>query len=196
MSSLIYIIAVILFAIVSNVNKAKKNKDKGNPPSGMPTFGGGGDQPLRRNLRRVGGQDSERSGLPVPAADADGGSRRTPFEERRDTVTVSPPVWAERSASPDMETGEGVSYEHRQEEDGVEARIQSMKAEVERVNAVFDQVAGADPVLVPQDQGKPSGSAGRRALTGDRESLRNGLIWAEMLGPPRSRQSHFTRRQG
>ncbi|GGF78290.1 hypothetical protein GCM10010912_24170 [Paenibacillus albidus] len=192
MSSLIYIIAVILFAIVTNVNKAKKNKDKGNPPSGMPTFGGGGDQPLRRNLRRVGGQDSERSGLPAPAAD--GGSGRTPFEEGRDTV--SPPVWAQRSPSPDMETGEGVSYEHRQEEDGVEARIQSMKAEVERVNAAFDQVAGADPVLLHQDQGKPSGSAGRRALAGDRESLRNGLIWAEVLGPPRSRQSHFSRRQG
>ncbi|AIQ75997.1 hypothetical protein [Paenibacillus odorifer] len=191
--SWIYIIAVIIFAIVSNVNKATKNKPKGAPRGGMPTFGGGEDSPLRRVKRPDidGGRQAESgSGFPAPVNTS---SRQSMSEDNREYEAS--PAFPEPAyiPTPDYSTGEGMSLEHA--DDGVELRTQRMQEEVRRLQSAFDGIAGADSKRSNKTKNTNSPSAADQTHeTGSRDDLRNGVVWAEILGPPRSRQPHSTRR--
>lgn len=205
MGSLIYIAAIVLIAIFTNLNKVAKNKGKTAPRGGMPTFGGGGGNPLRRSRAPVqpeGGEHPDRSGSGFPQPGLDGaGSRRTDASPGEREYDASP-AWPERaeSPSPDYGTGEGMSLEQTDDMDGVQARTDRMQRELERLQAAFDGMAAAVPSMeseVPGEGAKASpGGSGRHPLAGDREALRSGLVWAEILGPPRSRQPHSPRREG
>lgn len=181
--SWIYIVAVIIFAIVSNVNKATKNKPKGATRGGMPTFGGGEENPLRRNKDVDGSRDQTEqssSGFPTPVTTSSGEYDASPaFPE---------PAYI---PTPDYSTGEGMSLEHAN--DGVELRTQRMQEEVQRLQSAFDKIAGADPKSKMTKSSSPDKAAMSNG-TGNREELRNGVVWAEILGPPRARQPHSTRR--
>lgn len=182
--SWIYIVAVIIFAIVSNVNKATKNKPQGTPRGGMPTFGGGGGQSSRRN--RDLDEDDERqersgSGFPDPT---------TIFSREYDASPAFPePAY---SPSPDYMTGEGVSLE--QADDGVELRTQRMEAEVRRLQSAFDGIAGSDEKITNKSKSSSARATSQLNEVNNRDALRNGVIWAEILGPPRSRKPHSSRR--
>lgn len=209
MSSLIYIAVVIVIAIISNVNKAGKNKTKTNTRGGMPTFGGGGDgSPLRRPRTpdRLGDHEQpSRQGSGFPTPGAGGGSvytSQSPMSYEEPGYDSSP-VWNEPAhmSSPDYETGEGVSLE-QPEEDSVQIRTERMQRELERVRVSFDGMAVAADADSARSTGDVRGSSAvsahspvRRGLADSREDLRNGLVWSEILGPPRSRNPHSTRRQ-
>lgn len=186
--SWIYIVAVIIFAIVSNVNKAAKNKPKGR----MPSFGGGEDDPLRRN--RPSERDVERpegtgSGFPSPAPAS---SRSLMSEENREYDAS--PAFPEPAyiPTPDYSTGEGMSLEHA--DDGVELRTQRMQEEVKRLQSAFDRIPGADSPSSYKTKRASQAEAVQSNGTGNRNDLRNGVVWAEILGPPRARNPHSTRR--
>lgn len=190
--SWIYIIAVIIFAIVSNVNKATKNKPKGAPPGGMPSFGGREDQPLRRNKRADSNgdrQEESRSGFPAPSQSS---SRPLMSEEKR--VYEASPAFPEPAyiPTPDYSTGEGMSLEHA--DDAVELRTQKMQEELQRLQSAFDGIQGTDSKRSIKTKNSPPAGVAQSKRTGSRNELRNGVVWAEILGPPRARQPHSTRR--
>lgn len=203
MGSLIYIAVIILIAIFTNVNKAAKNKKKPNARGGMPTFGGGGDNPLRRVGRPDADEDKARSagtGSGFPAPEGSMSSRDSSSYERHEHELA--PAWEEppQIPTPDYETGEGMSYEQpAEQEDSVQARTERMQRELERLQAAYDGMAAyglekaADGPAAANLQGSASTSLPGGAAD-SRQALRNGIIWAEILGPPRSRRPHSTRR--
>ncbi|WP_339319408.1 hypothetical protein [Paenibacillus sp. FSL R10-2734] len=184
--SWIYIVAVIIFAIVSNVNKAAKNKPKGAPRGGMPTFGGGQDNPLRHNKETdANGEQREQSGsgFPTPVA--------TTSREYDASPAFPEPAYI---PTPNYVSGEGMSLEQPDENDGVELRTKKMQEELERLQSVFDGIAGADSKRTKKTKNSATGSTVQSNGTGSRDDLRNGVAWAEILGPPRSRNPHSSRR--
>ncbi|CAH1196392.1 hypothetical protein PAECIP111892_02227 [Paenibacillus auburnensis] len=206
MGSLIYIAAIILIAIISNVNKAAKNKKKPNARGGMPTFGGGGDDPLRRARRPEPDREAARpagsgSGFPAPGVPSSYPGRTTAsYEEHEHELS---PAWRESPEipTPDYETGEGMSLEQPWDrEDSVQARTERMQRELERLQSSFDGMAGRGKeeglggAVAAREQGGAGSAPLRSSLATNRQALQNGLVWSEILGPPRSRQPHSTRR--
>ncbi|WP_405115988.1 hypothetical protein MHH28_14370 [Paenibacillus sp. FSL K6-1217] len=196
MSGVIYFLVLAAIAIITNLNK-KKGKDKQAPRGGMPTFGGGGGDignTLPR-LRKAGRTQQQGSGFPAPS----GTSAAPPARQPDAQEAPSTPAWAEaRQPAPDDESGEGVSLEQADDLDSVEARTERMQRELEKLQATFDGMAAAVPSAGSEagDEGTDAASSAfaRHPLTGDRDALRSGLVWAEVLGPPRARQPHSTRR--
>lgn len=203
MSSIIYIVVIAVIAVISNWNK---NKGKSAPRGGMPTFGGGGSEgnPLRRPRVPARPEDSGRpgrpgSGFPEPEARRANSDRPAPAPEEREYDAS--PAWPERAEqpTPDYETGEGVSMEQAGDMDGVQIRTERMQRELERLQAAFDGMAAAVPSTGAMTAGEGSSPSqagtGQHPLARDREALRSGLVWAEILGPPRSRQPHASVRK-
>lgn len=206
MGSLIYVAAIIIIAIITNVNKAAKNKKKPNARGGMPTFGGSGDNPLRRPRRPETAGNAARpansgSGFPVPAGGAAASDRSpAPYETHEHELS---PAWREapQIPTPDYETGEGMSLEQSGDrEDSVEARTERMQRELERLQASFDGMAGADKkgsaggAVAAREHGNAAVPPLQKGLANNRQALQNGLVWSEILGPPRSRRPHSSRR--
>ncbi|MEK3669536.1 MULTISPECIES: hypothetical protein [unclassified Paenibacillus] len=202
MSSILYIVVIAVIAVISNWNK---NKGKSAPRGGMPTFGGGGEGgPLRRPRAPARTADSGRperpgSGFPEPGGRRGNSGRPDPAPEEREYDAS--PAWPERAEqpSPDYETGEGMSMEQTGDMDGVQARTERMQRELERLQAAFDGMAAAVPstgTMTAGEGASPSqAGTGQHPLVQDREALRSGLMWAEILGPPRSRQPHASVRK-
>lgn len=206
MGSLIYIAALIIIAIITNVNKAAKNKKKPNARGGMPTFGGGGDGPLRRPRRPGPAGDAARpansgSGFPAPGGGVSASDRSpAPYETHEHELS---PAWREspESPTPDYETGEGMSLEQSVDrEDSVQARTERMQRELERLQASFDGMAGSNKkestggAVAAREHGGVAAVPLRKGFADNRQALQNGLVWSEILGPPRSRRPHSTRR--
>ncbi|OKP97214.1 hypothetical protein [Paenibacillus sp. P46E] len=192
MGSLIYVAAIIIIAIISSLNKAGKKKGGTASPGGMPSFGSGGGNPLQPSRRTQSNQKNERSGFPVPGGDSPNLSR--PLASFPVPEYDASPAWPEsaESPSPDYQTGEGVSLEQARE-DGVQVRAERMERELKRLESQFSGSAST----------VGSGNASKRPdavqevdrdFRADRKALRDGLRWAEILGPPRSRQSRTFRR--
>ncbi|WP_410514464.1 hypothetical protein PaeBR_08760 [Paenibacillus sp. BR2-3] len=191
MSSWVYIIAVILFAIVSNVNKANKGKRKQKPaPRGaMPTFGGGGFKGERKEKGQGSGFPAQGRLYPQTAEKS--------FSPRRETEYDASPAFPEpaRFPTPDYETGEGLSLEHPEDE-GVLARTEKMQREFEQLHAAFDKLSAVDGSQQSSASAGVSAEASSSGYSGiNAKQLQNGLIWAEILGPPRSRRPHSPRRE-
>jgi len=206
-SSWIYIIAVIIFAIVSNVNKAQKGKNKQKPTNrgGMPTFGGGGKDVFTKRGYMQSGDDSRQgrqgSGFPSPdnlEPQAAGRSLR-PRDEA--DYNASPDVSEPPGfPAPDYQTGEGISQEQPWE-GSIAARAERMQLELNRLHDDFDQASEANELTVAGERRQRRSSAPGDALLQpqalkapsaglDPGQLQTGLLWAQILGPPRARKPH------
>ncbi|MBY9079432.1 hypothetical protein KIH86_04120 [Paenibacillus sp. HN-1] len=194
--SWLYIVAVIIFAIISNANKAGKRKKGNTRQGGMPSFGSGPDENSRRPNGNAGQEqprEARGSGFPQPSESS------SPYREERsaeDSREASAPAFPEPALypSPDYDTGEGMSME-QPEEDGVEVRQERMRRELQRVHKELDRISsmaggGTGP---KSDVDVPSSSIPSHSAVSPAD-LRQGLIWAEILGPPRSRKPLNTRR--
>ncbi|MDQ0192636.1 hypothetical protein [Paenibacillus wynnii] len=191
--SWIYIIGVIVFAIVSNVNKAKKGSDnkKRAPRGAMPTFGGEGKDIFAKMRGYMEGEaerkpQAQGSGFPVP------GKLHPQTPER----PFSSPSVSEYNATPDYETGEGSSME-QPGGGSLETRIKEMDQELDRLYSAFNQISATDDIK----ENSPA-STSRVMEASDKHTsihskqLQNGLIWAEILSPPRSKRPFNSRREG
>ncbi|AIQ65017.1 hypothetical protein PSTEL_19755 [Paenibacillus stellifer] len=194
--SWIYIVAVIIFALISNANKSGKRKKGNSRRGGMPSFGRGPDENSRRPHGNAGQEQSREargSGFPLP-------SESSPYREERsteDSREASAPAFPERALNPtpDYDTGEGMSME-QPEEDGVEIRQERMRRELQRVHKALDRISndmGGDGTGPKSNVDGPASSTPSHSAVSPAD-LRKGLIWAEILGPPRSRNPMRTRR--
>jgi len=205
--SWIYIVGVIVFAILSNVKKAQKGngQQKTSPRGGMPTFGGAGKDvfsKMRGYLQpdEESNSKTQRSGFPAPGSLYQGTSQQS-LSTLDDTEYYSSSAFPESALfpSPDYETGEGVSLEQTENE-SLESRINGMHKELDQISSTFNQIGATE------GSKRGSTSSSKKApnvmnTTGNTNKvnanqLQNGLIWAEILGPPRSKRPYPTRRQG
>ena len=200
--SWIYIIAVIIFAIVSNVNKAQKGNRKSSKRGAMPTFGGEGKdiftkmrgymQPEEKNRPDVRG-----SGFPNPGAYAPTENRT--YSSRDGSGNDNSPAFAESPLmpSPDYETGEGLSMEYSGAE-SLDTRMKETDDELDRLYAAFNQIGAVEETGNPSRtaSGKKSTNASGKKSSGvDLSQLQAGLQWAEILGPPRSKRPYHSHKQ-
>ncbi len=91
-----------------------------------------------------------------------------------------------------------MSMEQPEEADGVEVRQERMRLELERVHRALDRISddmGGDGEAGPKSRSSaPSMQSSPSLSVGS--DLRSGLIWAEILGPPRARRPISSRRNG
>jgi len=193
-----YWILIVLFAVISALSKSGKSKQKQNP-RGMPTFGGGnGSSPREhREQRESRGEQRGFSGTPGAsvnrqnerANDFRGTSEVEGNLSRRRSVEASPfgdgPV-----GGPDYDTGEGVS---EMWQDGKAETLEdvnlAMQLHLERVNASLDRIEQTEPEPAIARQPEQPRPASRLA-----KEARQGVVWAEILGPPRSKRPYGGRK--
>jgi hypothetical protein len=175
----LYILIVIGFALVSFLGKSIQGTGRKSPPrKGMPTFGGDhgsrGSSTSSRPFTTEHGQEQRQQ-------DAAGELQRQFPNERR----------AVMEARRIEEVGDRSETEERMDRDSLdngstlEDRIRAMEEERRLVLARLDRISNAResgeitdaPEIASQDRN-----------TVDTADLRRGVIWAEILGPPRSKR--------
>lgn len=216
MGSLIYLVIIIAFAIFSSANAASKSKNKNNRPrGGMPTFGGGpDDRAPRANRPGAPAEDGQRpGGLPPRSAMdqpkdgpyAPSGSSGRPEREHMDLPSYPGdgrmPADYPLPDQPDW-MGEGVSMEHRDdrldlsnERDELEQtrrQLERTQIELDRTKQRLDRVnRGYERLKKAGSAGNTSASGSVYSLQGDGihpDRLREGVLWAEILGQPRAKK--------
>ncbi|MCJ8011421.1 hypothetical protein MUG84_06630 [Paenibacillus sp. KQZ6P-2] len=173
-----YWILIIGFAILSALSKSGKSKQKQNS-RGMPSFDGKGGFE-RRNK--------------APA---------TVEAPRERKVEKEPDFVAERKAAersfefqgygPDYETGEGVSgmWEAEEKPETLADYEREMQQHLNRVNASLDRIEKAATESYSKQKRRTEPAQPVSPLA---KEARNGLIWAEILGPPRSKRPYSGRK--
>jgi len=201
--SWIYIIGVIIFAIVSNVNKAQKGngKQKNAPRGAMPTFGGEGKDVFSKMRGYMQPEarkpEVQKSGFPVPGKSYSQTDERTPSAYETADYEASP-AFSESplSPTPDYETGEGLSLE-RPGEERLETRMKDMDRDLDRLYSAFNKISTVDDnhLISNSSDGRSMQTKGN-STTVTSKQLQNGLIWAEILSSPRSKRPFNSRREG
>lgn len=183
----IYIVAPILFFIVSSlVKQGKSGEDK--KPARMPSFGGGGDRPAGPD-----GRNEPPSVTSEPSRSASG-SRSEDWADEDETEYAYEPSYAELSEghgrtredeSPHEPSSKRLDPEVISER--MEARKQRMEKELEGKYAHFDRDSS---IRQAQSNGATSSAGGGSGLSRSKlaEQAVQGVIWSEILGPPRSRR--------
>ncbi|MFB5759263.1 hypothetical protein [Paenibacillus medicaginis] len=168
----LYLVAVIVFALLSFLGKAsqgKENKRRGS--GGMPTFGGPAEGFPSRGKKRNDG-DKPQPQYTVPDKD---------FSEQGYDEIEPARGMARNAARDDLD--EGVSVEYADAESTLEGRIRAMEEERQRVLQRLDRISGGDMAVYGEDD---RGTEGRsRFRTSD---IRSGMIWSEILSPPKAKR--------
>ncbi|PQP87612.1 hypothetical protein [Paenibacillus sp. AR247] len=193
-----YWILIIGFAVISALSKRGNKSKQRQQPRGMPTFGGEGRPYQRRDEADDYDEDEDEEydeGRPDPAY----GSRPRPQEPvgRRsspfgsyDSSAPEPPVYSQDyRPAPDYDTGEGVSSMWAEEKPSpVQAtladRTRTMQQEINRVNASLDRISTQMDMAADRTSDREAAVP----VSPLAEQARQGIIWAEILGPPRSKR--------
>lgn len=159
----IYFVFVIGFALISFLNKANKSR---------------GTDASRR-------QPSRESTLPEEPMDSRDGEYRNPYDTPA-TVSQSPysPV---SDYSPDEELSQHDVMEQQRRTFEIERlRLERIKDESEKAARVARRAAAsrAQSSQKPDEQEK---------LFANPSDIRKGIIWAEVLGPPRAKRPYHSR---
>lgn len=184
-----YIVAVIGFFIISALGKRGKNAEDGKNPR-MPSFGGEGDRPARPGQQRPQRPEARRV-------------QTAPQVSRPAPVQESPRM--DRIDEEEADTGNGYSLEHQEidrmkrrlemssSHDSMDHRIEMMQRDLDRIHSHLNRMTLDIPETVVEihDEDQEQGKNGRSVLA---EQARNGIVWAEILGPPRAKRSMNPRR--
>ncbi|WDM20625.1 hypothetical protein [Paenibacillus polymyxa] len=175
----LYILIVIGFALVSFLGKSIQDTGRKSPPQkGMPTFGGDhgsrGPSTSSRPFTTEHGQEQSQQDVAGELQRQFPNERRAVMEARRIEEV------GDRS-----ETEERMNRDSLDNGSTLEARIHAMEEERRLVLARLDRISNAResgeitdaPEIALQDRN-----------TVDTADLRRGVIWAEILGPPRSKR--------
>lgn len=186
----LYIVAVIGFALFSFIGKAAKAGDpkKKGTNTGMPTFGGGGDSDWNRqnSPQQAAGPQSSKDTNDDYEHDEDERYEDEWYDDRHGEQHDQPAASSSRAD----DFGGHLSQDMR-------PSLREQRMEVERqqrlIQERMDQISSTNAAAVsqlPDEQGSDT-EAGRPVLR--REDIRSGVLWAEVLGPPRSKQPFGTR---
>ncbi|MDO7905459.1 hypothetical protein Q5741_03415 [Paenibacillus sp. JX-17] len=163
----IYIVFVVVFALYSMFSKGVKGATKG----GMPTFGGKPESAeTQRNSDSSDSDDDwdEDTDESSPYSDSHTAARRpsyNTFEKEYD--------------------GEGKTMEL---DTTLDDRIREMEAERRRIQKHLDSVSTSHmPGVTELSDSSSSSIENDNNIQAD--DLRRGIVWAEILGPPRAKQS-------
>ncbi|WP_311078964.1 hypothetical protein [Paenibacillus polymyxa] len=175
----LYILIVIGFALLSFLGKSIQGTGRKSPPrKGMPTFGGDhgsrGPSTSSRPFTTEHGQEQRHQEVAGELQRQFPNERRAVMEARRIEEV------GDRS-----ETEERMNRDSLDNGSTLEERIHAMEEERRLVLARLDRISNAresgeitdTPEIALQDRN-----------TVDTADLRRGVIWAEILGPPRSKR--------
>lgn len=180
----IYIVAVIGFALFSFLGKAAKSADpnKKRPQNGMPTFGGNGDLNRKENSpSQTSPQQS--SGPANDGRYEDDRYDEDAYDDRYDQPYPEPA----HSSDPSGQSFLG----------GMESSLEKQKIEMEKQQRMIQErlnrfSSAKAPVISDSSWDEASTSESAQSLLRT-EDIRSGVLWAEVLGPPRSKQPFGTR---
>jgi len=179
-----YIVVVIGFFIISALGRRGKNAgEKGQPR--MPSFGGDGHRqergPQQPELRRT------------------QGGRPQPFPQAERPAPVQQSAGLDSNDEEELNTGNGYSLEHEElnqspryqemerKPDSMDRRMAMMESDLDRIHAQLNRMTVDIPETVVELAEEDHGSE-RRSHSNVAEQARNGIVWSEILGPPRSRR--------
>ncbi|MGG4217404.1 hypothetical protein ABEW32_04125 [Paenibacillus jamilae] len=175
----LYILIVIGFALVSFLGKSIQGANRKSPPrQGMPTFGGDhgsrGTSTYPRPLTTEPGQDQHRQEVTGELQRQFPNERRAVMEARRI-----------EEVGDGLEQAEQIGLDSLDNGTTLEDRIRIMEEERRMVLARLDRISNArDSEEITDGLEQTSQERGRV----NADDLRRGVIWAEILGPPRSKR--------
>lgn len=179
-----YIVVVIGFFIISALGRRGKNAgEKGQPR--MPSFGGDGHRqgrgPQQPELRRT------------------QGGRPQPFPQAEHPAPVQQSAGSDFNDEEELNTGNGYSLEHEElnrspsyqemerKPDSMDHRMAMMESDLDRIHAQLNRMTVDIPETVVKLTEEDHGPE-RRSHSNMAEQARNGIVWSEILGPPRSKR--------
>ncbi|MCC3380072.1 hypothetical protein ACFQ5D_05820 [Paenibacillus farraposensis] len=181
----LYILAVIGFALISFLGKSKQGTERKSPAGkGMPTFGGGQSSGRPSTLTRPIPAEHRQEQSQTSRQDTGGELQRQLPNEQRGVIKTRR-IEEEMNDRTEMQA----QLDRESPDSGLtlEERIRVMEEERRMVLSRLDGISktreresgeiadGLEPVAQE-----------RRTLNAD--ELRRGVIWAEILGPPRSKR--------
>ncbi|PYY27483.1 hypothetical protein [Paenibacillus illinoisensis] len=180
----LYIVAVIGFALFSLLGKAAKSADpnKKRPQNGMPTFGGNGDLNRKENSPSQ-ASTQQSSGPANDGRYEDDRYDEDAYDDRYDQQYPEPAY----SSDPSSQSFLG----------GMESSLEKQKIEMEKQQRMIQErlnrfSSAKAPVISDSSWDEASTSESAQSLLRT-EDIRSGVLWAEVLGPPRSKQPFGTR---
>lgn len=188
------IVAGIAFFILSALGKMGKGSES--KPSQMPTFGGGDDQ-ARRGSRQAkpeqSGQQLRRVQSRPGAASTDTVGNRsyenTDDQQARGFDPYSQEKEIVYEPSRDMESRMDLFSEvddPHEERDSMEKRKRNMQAELDQIHKHLDRMTSHIPETILEVTDTDVATKKQQSVFA-KQAL-NGVIWAEILGPPRSKK--------
>lgn len=185
----LYIVAVIGFALFSFLGKAAKSADpnKKRPANGMPTFGGSGDS--GRDERSRDNSSPQQSSGPVdPRYDEQYDDRYDDEQyENQYDQPYSEPAASSRPASDYRSEGTMSAMENSLEEQM--RGMEQQRLIEERLN----RISSANRPVVSDSSWDETSTDESGASPLRPADIRTGVLWAEVLGSPRSKQPFGTR---
>ncbi|WP_063567032.1 hypothetical protein [Paenibacillus sp. O199] len=192
----LYIVAVIAFALFSFLGKAAKSADpnKKRANNGMPTFGGSGDSD--RNDRSGGNTAPQQSSAPSdPRYDEQYDERYDErydddqYDDRYDQTYSQPATTSARPVNDDF----GGQSSLGGMENSLEEQMKVMEQRQREIRERLDRISTANTPVVSDSSWDEVSSSESGPSQLRREDIRTGVLWAEVLGSPRSKQPFGTR---
>ncbi|OMF13313.1 hypothetical protein BK131_15475 [Paenibacillus amylolyticus] len=186
----LYIVAVIGFALFSFLGKAAKSADpnKKRPANGMPTFGGSGDS--GRDERSRDNSSPQQSSGPVdPRYDEQYDDRYDDEQyENQYDQPYSEPAASSRPASDYRSEGTMSAMENSLEE-----QMRGMEEQQRLIEERLNRISSANRPVVSDSSWDETSIDESGASPLRPADIRTGVLWAEVLGSPRSKQPFGTR---
>ncbi|MEY8746762.1 hypothetical protein AB9M62_47235 [Bacillales bacterium AN1005] len=192
----LYIVAVVGFMLFSFLGKAAKSADpnKKRPNNGMPTFGGSGDSD--RNER-----SSEDTRTQSTGSSNHGDTRYDEqYDDRHDDRRYDEETYDDRYepmySEPAPNSRQSDEYDGQSTvsamSSSLEEQMKQMEQQQRLIQERLNRISSANtPVVSDSSWDETTTESGQSMLR--REDIRMGVLWAEVLGSPRSKQPFGTR---
>ncbi|GAB1156506.1 hypothetical protein YWY31_25310 [Paenibacillus illinoisensis] len=184
----LYIVAVIGFALFSFLGKAAKSADpnKKRPGNGMPTFGGSGEQDRRERSPSQSTTQQSADDTRYDESYDDDRYEDDSYDDRYDQPYSEPAASSRREDDFGSQSSMGM-------ESSLEQQMKEMEQQQRLIQERLNRISSADTPTVTNTSWDES-SAGETGTSRLRpEDIRTGVLWAEVLGAPRSKQPFGTR---
>nr|WP_154957786.1 hypothetical protein [Paenibacillus xylanexedens] len=177
-----YVVAVIAFALFSVLGKLGKsaNPNQKRPGNGMPTFGGGEDA-----NRRSENDSQQQSSRP------DERRYEEQYDERYDERYDQPYSEPATSSSPGDEFRGDQSLDSMRS--SVDEQMRLMEEQQRMIQDRLNRISSATSPSVSNSSIEEADTTDSVPSLLRQEDIRTGVLWAEVLGSPRSKQPFGTR---